>query len=132
MESISSNLKNQKGYGIGLKTVGIWAALQLYSPPPLPISLLLLFKKQDNNNNKKKNQNKTTENSLAVQSLGLGSSTDGTWVQSLVKELRSHKKSLSTVLQKERQQAEMESLMLSPTPPRQNLITVSALPEIQP
>ena len=129
MESISSNLKNQKGYGIGLKTVGIWAALQLYSPPPLPISLLLLFKKQDNNNN---NNKKTTENSLAVQSLGLGSSTDGTWVQSLVKELRSHKKSLSTVLQKERQQAEMESLMLSPTPPRQNLITVSALPEIQP
>ena len=47
MESISSNLKNQKeGYRIGLKTVGIWAGLQLYSPHP--ISVLLLFKKQDN------------------------------------------------------------------------------------
>lgn len=45
MEKISGNLENQrKGYGIGLKTVGIGAALQLHISPPPPIFVLLLLK----------------------------------------------------------------------------------------
>lgn len=46
MERLSGNLKNRKeGYGIGLPTVGIRAALQLYFfPPNLCITVV---KKQD-------------------------------------------------------------------------------------
>lgn len=44
MEKISGNSENQKeGYEVGLKTVGIRAAVQLHIPPP-PIFVLLLLK----------------------------------------------------------------------------------------
>lgn len=68
MESISSNLKNQKGYRIGLKTVGIWAALQLYSPPPLPFSVLLLFKNKTTTTTNKKKKKKTRQQRIPWQS----------------------------------------------------------------